>query len=94
MLTENITNSTPVENRQRIFGVGKRIPGDELLVKDILRTPGQLTQIPIISFNYDVSQFISYIEVSIDKVSLLLLLSAFQRMENVYNRKKDVLIFL
>lgn len=60
---------TLLQQNRAIFGVGKRIEGDELLVRDVLRTPGQLTQTPVISFNYDVSEFISYIEVSTDKVS-------------------------
>lgn len=57
------------EQNRAIFRVGKRITNDELLVRDVLRTPGQLTQTPVISFNYDVSGSISYIEVSSDNVS-------------------------
>lgn len=58
------------DRNRAIFGVGKRVTDDELLVRDIRRTPGQLTQTPIISFSYDVSGSVSYIEVSTDNVSL------------------------
>lgn len=54
------------------FGIGARIYGDQLLMKDIVKTPAiTLTEETVIKFNYAISQAITYIEMSSDEVSFL-----------------------
>ncbi|XP_065367693.1 uncharacterized protein LOC135960348 [Calliphora vicina] len=56
-----------VENKS-VFGIGTRIIGDQLLLKDILKTPPiSLTEEPVIKFNYDIVEPITYIEIESDK---------------------------
>ncbi|XP_037809605.1 uncharacterized protein LOC119602261 isoform X1 [Lucilia sericata] len=56
-----------VENKS-VFGIGTRIIGDQLLLKDILQTPPiSLTEEPVIKFNYAIVEPITYIEIESDK---------------------------
>lgn len=58
-----------VENKS-VFGIGARINGDQLLMKDVLKTPPiSLTEDPYIEFHYAISQPITYIEILSEKVS-------------------------
>lgn len=57
-----------VENKS-FFGIGTRIIGDQLLVKDVLHTPPiGLTEEPVIKFQYAIEEPITYIEIESDKV--------------------------
>ena len=59
-----------VENKS-VFGIGTRIVGDGLLLKDILHTPPiSLTEEPVIKFNYILVEPITYIQIESDKVSV------------------------
>lgn len=59
-----------VENKS-VFGIGTRIIGDQLLLKDVLQTPPiSLTEKPVIKFNYAIVEPITYIEIESDKVEI------------------------
>ncbi|TMW54307.1 hypothetical protein DOY81_000580 [Sarcophaga bullata] len=56
-----------VENKS-VFGIGTRIVGDGLLLKDVLHTPPiSLTEEPVIKFNYILVEPITYIKIESDK---------------------------
>lgn len=56
-----------VENKS-VFGIGTRIIGDQLLMKDVLQTPPiRLTDEPVIKFNYAIKEPITYIEIVSDQ---------------------------
>ncbi|XP_073818173.1 uncharacterized protein [Musca autumnalis] len=51
-----------------VYGIGARIFGDQLLMKDILKTPFiSLTKETVITFNYAIEQPITYIEMISDE---------------------------
>ncbi|XP_061393398.1 uncharacterized protein LOC133328904 [Musca vetustissima] len=51
-----------------VFGIGARMFGDQLLMKDILRTPFiSLTKETVITFNYAIPEPITYIEMISDE---------------------------
>lgn len=67
---------TQVENKS-VFGIGTRIIGDQLLLKDILQTPPlSLTEEAVIKFNYAVEEPITYIEIESDKVIFIKMLKS------------------
>ena len=58
-----------VENKY-VFGIGTRIAGDGLLLKDIRHTPPlSLTEEPVVKFNYILVEPITYIKIESNKVS-------------------------
>lgn len=58
-----------VENKS-IYGIGTRIIGDQLLMRDVLQTPPlRLTEDPVIKFNYAIVEPITYVEIVSDQVS-------------------------
>ena len=54
-----------------IFGIGTRIIGDQLLLKDVLESgPTALDEVASVNFNYDIPNPITYIEIFSEEVSI------------------------
>lgn len=55
---------------KRFYGVGQRIPGDQLLVKDVRHSrPAGSEELPRVSFTYEILEPITSVEILSEEVS-------------------------
>lgn len=66
---------------KRFFGVGQRIDGDQLLVKDVRHShPAGADELPEVEFQYDIVEPITCVEIISDDVSV-------KKNDNIFKKK-------